>query len=459
MQRTNQARRRFLRGVGGLAVGLPALDIFEGRANAQAAGGKKIYAAMMLQQNGAVQANGSDPNLFWPSVVGPIDAAAMAGVDAAQTTSVLKDYASKLNFIRGLNFHYSNNHDGGGIAAGTGSPIVGADTHKLPTNESWDYNVARNLTPGKDPLTLYAGKKGTFRDDALSFGTGGMLRIGDNNPWNVYQRVMGLAAADPAVLAKLKAKRQSVNDFVRQDVQALLARTDLSKADRDRLALHLQSIRDLEVGMSTVLGPLPDSAGMQAITAAVTTDNNMVPVVQFQLDLIAFCFATDRVRTATLQVGGCNDHTRYTINGVQQPPYHYISHRVQSDGSDGTPIANAIDLHHQVDVIHANYFKHFLDKLSAYTLPQGGTLLDSSVNIWANSVSDGPPHSGKNLPFVTAGNAGGYLKTGVHAKLTGYNSKLLNTIISACGVTAAGGGPIDNFNDPMGTGLITEIVA
>src|SRR5258705_1454400 len=116
MQRTSLARRRFLRGVGGTMLGLPALDIFEGRANAQTAG-KKIYSMMMLQQNGAIQANGSDPNMLWPNVIGPIDAAAIAGADVKQTTSVLKDYASKLNFIRRLSFDYSNNHDSGGIAA------------------------------------------------------------------------------------------------------------------------------------------------------------------------------------------------------------------------------------------------------------------------------------------------------------------------------------------------------
>lgn len=37
-------------------------------------------------------------------------------------------------------------------------------------------------------------------------------------------------------------------------------------------------------------------------------------------DLIAFAFAGNRVRTARLQVGGCNDHTRYTTNGVAPPP-------------------------------------------------------------------------------------------------------------------------------------------
>jgi hypothetical protein len=361
--------------------------------------------------------------------------------------------------VRGLNFHYSNNHDGGPVAASTGAPITGTGVNQLPTGESADFFIANNLTPGREPLTLYAGKKGTFRDDAFSFSTGGKLRIGDNNPWNVYQRIIGLTGTDPAVVQKIAMRRLSVNDLVRSDLKALLARQDLSKADRERIDLHLSSVRDTENGMTTVMGPMPDTAGMMAVNGSHTTDANMEKVVGFQLDLIAFAFASDRVRSASLQVGGCNDHTKYTINGVEQPPYHFISHRIMSDGGSGTTIADAAELHHQIDRIHARYFKRLLDKMSAYTMPEGGTLLDASVNLWVNSVADGPPHSGTNIPHVLAGGAGGFLKTGLHLKSSGYTSKILNTIISAAGVRKANGDLVDNFNDPMGTGLISEIIA
>jgi hypothetical protein len=454
---TKFARRRFLRGLGGVAIGLPALDIFEGRARGA---GRKIYSALVLQQNGAIQGNGRDPDMFWPTAMGKIDPLAMAAADVERTTSELKDYAGKINFVRGLNFHYSNNHNGGPIAASTGSPVKGSDVQVLPLNESADVYIANALTPGVEPLTLYAGRKGTYRDDAFSFSVGGKLRIGDNNPWNVFQRLMGAmpVGADPGLAAKLAARRMSVNDLVRTDLKALLARKDLSKDDRDRLDLHLTSVRDMEANMSTVLGPPLDSAGMMAVNGKHTQDVNMEKVVGMQLDLIAFAFASDRVRTATLQVGGCNDHTKYTINGVEAPPFHFISHRVMSDGGSGTSIPDAVELHHQIDRIHARYFKRFLDRMSAYNVPEGGTLLDASVNLWVNSVSDGPPHSGNNVPHVLAGSAGGFLKTGIHLKTTGYTSKVLNTIITACGVRNATGGPIDNFNDPMGTGLISEIV-
>ena len=454
------SRRIMLRGLGGVIVGLPALDIFHKIAHAQQAP-PKIYSAFVLQQNGAVQGQG-DPDMFWPRAMGQISAQAMRTTDLDRTTSELVDYADKLNFVRGLDFHYSNNHSAGPVAAGTGAPVTGEDTDTLPVSESADVYIANNLTPGQEPLTLYAGRKGTFRDDAYSFGPGGKLRIGDNNPWNVYQRIVGLAGTDPGTVDKIATRRKSVNDLIRDDLKSLLGRTDLSQADRERLDLHFTSIRDLETTITQVVGPTPNPADYQAVNGKHTDSKNMETVVKLQLELIAFAFASNRFRTATLQVGGCNDHTRYIIDGVETPPYHYISHRVMSDGGSGEKIANAVELHHKIDRIHARFFKHLLDRLSAYTMPGGGTLLDHSVNLWTNSVSNGPPHSGDNIPHVIAGSAGGFLKTGQHVRLSGgYTARVLSTIISATGVRKTNGDPVDDFGDPdpEGQGLISEIVA
>ena len=451
-------RRMVLRGIGGVVVGLPALDVFAPQAKALATG-PKIYSAFMLQQNGAIQGRGDDPDMFWPRNMGAITADAMAGADADRTTSELADYASKLNFVRGLDFRFSNNHDGGPVAAGTAAPVVGEDTDQLPVSESADFFIADQLTPGKEPLTLYAGRKNTFRDDAYSFGKGGELRIGDNNPWNVYQRVMGLSGVDPMLVEKIAARRLSVNDLIRSELSELLARGDLSKEDRDRLDLHFTSVRDMETTITEVVGPALDEAALEAVDGSHTDNGNMEAVVRLQLELIAFAFASDRARSATLQVGGCNDHTRYTIDGVEAPPFHYISHRVMSDGGDGEEIPNAIELHHQIDRIHARYFKHLLDRLNAYTLPGGGTLLDSSVNLWTNSISDGPPHSGKDIPNVLAGGALGFLKTGLHIQAEGYTNKLLNTIISAAGARKSDGALVDNFGDPDDVGLLDDLIA
>src|SRR5690606_4614748 len=123
----------------------------------------------------------------------------------------------------------------GPVAAGTAAPVTGEGTGVLPVSESADVFIANALTPETQPLTLYAGRKRTYRDDAFSFDRGGVLRIGDNNPWNVFQRIIGLAGADPAVVDQIATRRRSVNDLIREDVQGLLSRTDLSQEDRHRL--------------------------------------------------------------------------------------------------------------------------------------------------------------------------------------------------------------------------------
>ena len=468
------SRRRFLRGVGGVVVGLPALDAFQSRAKAAAPA--KIYSALMLQQCGLVQGphmgggvvtavvNGAPPetDMYWPRALGPISVDAMNGADAEQTTSILKDYASKLLFIRGTSFKYSHLHGGGAVAASTGAPVTGTYPRELPVSESIDVFIANKMANGQEPLTLYAGRKGEFRDDSLSFSVGGKLRVGDNNPWTAYQRTVGLTGtmmADPATFQKIGAQRLSVNDLIRGELKELQARPELSKEDRQRVDLHISSIRDMEMNMTNVLGPMIDVPAFMAINGTHTTDANIEKATQMQIDLIAFAFASDRARTATLQVGSCNDHTRYTVNGVVAPAYHPVSHRNNSDGQGGPVIKDSVQIHHGIDQIHARHFKPLIDRMAAYTLPTGGTLFDSSINIWTNSLDNGPTHGSTNIPYLLAGTAGGFLKTGLHINTPGASHRVLTTVASAAGCRKPDGSLVDNFGDPSAPGLITEIIA
>jgi hypothetical protein len=475
-------RRRFLRGVGSVVIGLPALDAFQTRARA-AALPAKIYSAWMLQNNGLVQGPhagmgggpttplvaGAPPvtDMFWPKAMGTISATAMAGADAGQATSVLKDHAGKLTFVRGSAFKHGFMHWGGPAAAMTGAPMVGADPRQTPVSESAEFFVSRTMAGGKPPLTLFAGRKASpgFRGDCFSFGMGGgEPRVGESNPYNVYQNMVGLTGMKqnyPAMAARLAAQDMSVNDLIRGELKDLLARTDLSKEDRRRVDLHLTSIRDMEVSLTTVSGLKPDIAALTNINSQYDQDLSIEAAALLQMDLIAFAFASDFYRTASLQVGAADDHTRYTVDGVLAPPYHQISHRNDSEHHNGPVIANSVQVHHGIDKIHAGMFKRLLDRLAAYTLPTGGTLLDSSVNVWTNSLDDGPSHGSNNIPYILAGSAGGFLRTGIHMTLPvgTANNVVLNTVITAAGCRKANGDPVDNFGDPAFPGIVRQIIA
>ena len=106
-------------------------------------------------------------------------------------------------------------------------------------------------------------------------------------------------------------------------------------------------------------------------------------------------------------------------------------------------------------------FLHLLDRLSMYAGPSGGTLLDDSMCLWTNDLSNGPPHSYDNVPQVIAGRAGGFLKTGQYVDAGGVtHNRLLNTLINAAGVRKDGGGLYDSFgDDSLSGGVIDAMLA
>ncbi|WP_437337227.1 DUF1552 domain-containing protein [Sorangium sp. So ce394] len=451
-----------LRGLFGVTVALPFLETFAPRRAAAGTGDAPPFAIFMRQANGVAQAAGDEPEMFWPSETGPLSKASLER-DSDRAVSELKDYASQLIMVRGVDFAFKANgcgHSGGGNQCLTAARVSDqpSGNESLAMGESIDNRIATELNPpGVEPLTLYAGRMGGYINEVLSYRGPKQLRAAERNPINAYKKLFGLADVGAEAQQALTERRASVNDLVRGEMRALMSRKDLSKSDRERLALHFDSIRDLEVALACNL-PAEAVAEMEAISPNVGRSENVETVTRMQMDIIALAMACGVTRVATLQVGDGNDGTEYTIHGVRQKSYHKISHRIDSDGTSGPPIEGAQELHHQIDRIHARMFKHLLDRLSSYELGSG-TLLDRGVAVWLNDNAD-KFHGYRRVPYILAGGAAGYLKTGqfVDVKIT--NNKLLNTIGAAVGCKNGQGGPLDDFGDEsLEGGLVDSILA
>jgi hypothetical protein len=452
-------RRHFLRGLGGAVIALPFLETFAPKR--ALAAGYPPFAVFMRQANGVVQKT-DEPEMFWPTTLGPLTKAGLAA-QTDRAVSVLADYADKLLVVRGVNFAFPGNgcgHSGGGNQCLTAAKVsdTPSGNASLAMGESIDNRIARELQPaGVEPLTLYAGKMSGYIDEVLSYRGPKMLRAAERDPFIAYTKLFGAANLDAAALERLKAARSSVNDLVRGDMKALMSRTDLSKDDRARLDLHFQSIRDLETTMAC---SLPDMrlAEMQAIQPQVGSSDNVQTVTKMQMDIIALAVSCGVVRAATLQIGDGNDSTEYTIDGTKQYSYHWISHRIQGDGDTGAAISNAVAIHHEIDKIHGNLMKYLLDKLSSYTMGSG-TLLDSGVVVWTNDLAD-KYHSYSNIPYVLAGGANGFLATGQFLDAGGVtNNKMWNVVGSAVGCRNNGKN-LDDFGDPsLSPGFIEAMMA
>jgi hypothetical protein len=470
-------RRNFLRAAGTLGVGLPFLEGMPER-SAFAQGETPRFAFFICTACGVQQADGGEPEHFWPSAEGALTTASMQAFAADRCTGLLADHAARLLFVRGVN--YPNGSTGCGHAQGlvqclTSSKPSGTNNTATSSGPSVDTIIAQQLNPaGVDPLTLYSGAKGGYINEKLSFSAAGQVRAAEGNPYNVYQRLVGLAppgggsggtggAGGTGGMGDLLAlRRNSVNDLIREELNSIKANAALSQADRDRLDQHFTAIRDMENNMMQMgLECSADGLDVQAIEAmnsgtAFKANDNIEQVARLQMELVAFAFACNATRVATLQVGDGTDGTRYTIDGTKLERFHWISHRIQSDGSSGAAIPGAVEQHAKIDRLRMGTLKAALDKWASYSTPNG-PLFDNAFLMWTSHVAAGRSHSFRNLPIIIAGSPGGYLKQGAYVNGGNVgNNKLFNTLLNAVGCSN-NGAPYDGFAGA--SGQITSMLA
>ena len=462
MTKAQLNRRAFLRGAGAVAIGLPFLEGLPGR-SAWAQDNPPVFGLFIVAACGVVGSK------FFPSAAGPLTSSALSGM-SGKATSVLAPHAQDLLFLKNINFPMMNvtgcGHAQGLCQSLTASPSEGSAQNAYSTGISVDMVIAKAVNPnGADPLTLYAGnKKNGYIAERISFkgGGAGQVRAADDNPYTLYSKLVGLrpaaGGADPAA-AELIASRKSVNDLVHAELNDLLRDTRLSAADRQRLQLHFDSLRDAEVNMANMAAACaPDGLSTTQLEMlksglAFKTNGMIEDVAKLHLELVAFAFACNFNRVATLQHGDGTDATKYNVpsNASLGWPFHHLSHRVQSDSATGmNPTAE--QAHAEIDVLRMQTLLHGLDAFKARGL------FDKSFIMWTNHVADGPSHSFRNVPHIIAGNAGGYLKQGAFLDAGNVtNNKLFNTLIAAAIRDKSSEMP--NFGRGSGTGQLDLIRA
>jgi hypothetical protein len=472
--RTRLDRRRFLLGLGGVCVALPFLESLHAPPRASAGPDRFRFAFFVRCGNGVSQRltgwvdgveRETEPERFWPSAPGPLDTASLAAA-ADRATSELAPFASRLNLVRGINRPFSTpgcGHSESIVQLLTGAQIQpGSGNDAAPLGPSLDWRIAGQLNPpGRDPMTLMAGPRDAYVREAISWRGANNRAPAERSPLNQYMRMMGITSAPPEVQARILARQNSVNDLVRDELEALLSRRDLGSLDRRRLTQHLEAIRDTEISLLSCDSMDPSFVSRLGEISDVEANDVRVEVVRRHMEVLALAASCHYTHAGTLQVGEGNDQTQYEIDGVRLPRFHWISHRIYSDGAEGETIPDAATLHHRIDRLQLSLFRHLLERLDMYESPYGGSVLDDGVCVWTNDLSNGPPHGGTNVPWILAGGAGGRLRTGqyVDAGGTGFN-RILNTIGAAVGCTKDDGSPLDDFGDAsLEGGRIEALIA
>ncbi|XXX72944.1 DUF1552 domain-containing protein [Sorangium sp. So ce134] len=451
-------RRAFLR-AGGVAIALPFLEGLPSR-SAWAADSPPVFSLYIVAACGVVG------NRFFPDKTGPLTTEGLAAM-TDKATHVLAPHAPDLLFIRGVDFPMASpsncGHAQGLCQALTARPAQGGGKTAASTGVSADVVVAKLVNEGgAEPLTLYAGnRKNGYIAERISFkgGGAGQVRPADDNPYTLYAKLVGLAGGGGQLAEELIRSRKSVNDFVSEELNSLMRMSALSSADKQRLQQHFDSIRDTEVTMGEMGGACSQAglatSALEALEGglAFKTDGMIEDVAKLHLELVALAFACNFNRVATLQHGDGTDQTKYAVpaNEGLRWPFHHISHRVQSDAVSGNN-PTAEQAHAEIDVLRMQTLLHGLDQFKARDL------LDKSIVLWTNHISDGPSHSFRDVPTIIAGSGGGYLKQGQFIDAGNVtNNRLFNGLIAAAVRDKTEW--TENFGQGQGSGPIDGMLA
>jgi hypothetical protein len=483
-------RRRFLRGLGGVMVGLPFLEaLAPRRASAQATAIKRFGVFFAC--------NGVNMERWFPDgAYGALSDAHLAGT----ANEALTPLRSKLLFPRGVHMSPRGfDRDGGG-----GDDHMKGMAHKLTARfaddddalalgPSVDHVIAAEVNPGtagarRPPLNLLVGRGGGSRGlDYSSYSASGQPVAGINNPWNAYSDFMNLGGTGGTgsgeAEMRILQRRQSVLDLVRTDFDDL-ARGPLSSDDRQKLDAHFTAIRTLEMTMGTsglacLDTAVRDRASMYegASRTAIEAESAYPIIADLQVDIMAIALACDATRVATLQFDRGSGGPTFRWDGMDHEyNHHKLSHGKVRDDCFGTSTANGCadvsgyeDMLFDIDVWHQNRLLRLLQKLDAYKEADGKSVLDNSVILYTNELSDGRGHSFIDLPYVLAGSCAGTFKQNEYVQLGAGNSsddqraphnKLLNTLVNAMGIESDWFGvPEGQGGETMQGGVYEELLA
>ena len=282
-----------------------------------------------------------------------------------------------------------NNHDIGTRHALTGALL---DAGGGAGGASIDQIVAGQIAaPGRiDSLELAVVE--TKNGGAVWRGAGQAIPA-DIDPASVWSRVFpsSVQSPQPTDAQRVQNAQQSVLDVVKAEYDFVAPR--LSTADRQKLELHRDLVRDVESRLqmwSTVQCNRPASPSLQGSWGTGSFYDTRCDAM---MNMAAAALACDLTRVITIQMG------TLTTEQIGAPPGDV--HADYAHHQNDNPVATQMMT--QYGRVHATQFASLLALLDA--IPEGnGTVLDSCAVVWVSELASGT-HDLHPWPVVIGGGA------------------------------------------------------
>jgi len=350
-------------------------------------------------------------------------------------TAPLEPVRQYMTLIHGTNLDgvVGDLHSSAQIRCTTGAdvrmPHAGAGGGNLPGGPSLDTLIAEEstivnaaATKLKRIVTIADGRGISLHHSCISSDMMNEFIPPDNAPINVYTQLFsnvvttGTTAEQQAALQKLRARRQSVLDFLQADLTRIKAR--VPAADRLKIDSHATAIRALEksfdaqVTQPTTMVKLP--TGLE--TLKPDTSANHPQLIAGFFDTIKAAFQLDLTRVVSFAFGTGNNAVSFAdfITGGPAGGVHDIAHLSVSDATKQELST--------ISIWYMGKVAQLVQDLAA--IPEGtGTMLDNTLIYMFFETAQYHEHNdiplamfgGKNLGLV--GN-----------RVLRYNSRQINDV-------------------------------
>lgn len=412
---TKNTRRDILRALGVSTAAAPLIPLLEQQAEAQAGFPTRLLLVM--------SPNGSVPDRFWPG--GGEDQLSFA---PGSITEPLAPLRSKIIFPRNLNRQRSGpgGHEGPLVTLWTGASVTRALYAGGP---SVDQLIAKALPEGPTFRSLQFGVQHTSSGlnprvlHTMTYAGADQPIAPESNPYRMFGRLMlGGAGQD---FESLRKRRFRVIDAVQDELRALTPK--IAAADRIKLEQHLEGIDSVEKRLMTAsAGNAPACGKTPKMTLGLDhkANANFPEVLRMQSEMVVSAFTCDLTRVATLQWARCACEIRHNWVGPLGD-HHGLSHMTDAKSKAG------------LASIERWYMSRLAELLQALdSVREGdGTLLDHTMVIYVNNLTDGAAHSCTPAITLVAGKGGGKLRTSPNGRLVNAQGfDFTQLLVTACHV-------------------------